>query len=66
MAKILIEQVRLEKGVSLSQLAKQTGIPVSTLSDYEKEKYSPRIDRVEKIAIALGVSIAELFESEYM
>ena len=65
MAKILIEQVKTEKGVSLSQLANKTGIPLSTLRDYEKEKYSPRIDRVEKIAIALDVTISDLFESKY-
>lgn len=62
---VLIGKVRKEKGVSLNQLAKLTGISSSTLRNYENQKQSPRMDRLEKIAIALEVAIEDLFESDY-
>ena len=65
MAVVLIGIVRKEKGVSLNQLAKLTGISSSTLRNYENQKQSPRMDRLEKIAIALEVAIEDLFESDY-
>lgn len=65
MAVVLIGKVRKEKGVSLNQLAKLTGISNSTLRNYENQKQSPRMDRLEKIAIALEVAIEDLFESDY-
>ena len=65
MAVVLIGNIRKEKGVSLNQLAKLTGISSSTLRNYENQKQSPRMDRLEKIAIALEVAIEDLFESDY-
>lgn len=63
--KILIADIRNKKNISLNQLSQMTDIPKSTLNDYENEKYSPRIIFMEKIAIALGVGIVDLFESNY-
>lgn len=63
--KILIADIRNKKNISLSQLSKMTGIPKSTISDYENEKRSPRIDLLEKIAIALCVKISDLYVSKY-
>lgn len=63
--KILIADIRNKKNISLSQLSKMTGIPKSTISDCENGKYSPRIDFLEKIGIALCVKISDLYESEY-
>lgn len=65
MAVVLIGKIRKEKGVSLNQLAKLTGISSSTLRNYENQKQSPRMDRLEKIAIGLNVRITDLFESDY-
>lgn len=65
MAVVLIGKIRKEKGVSLNQLAKLTGISSSTLRNYENQKQSPRMDRLEKKAIALEVAIEDLFESDY-
>lgn len=65
MAVVLIGKIRKEKGVSLNQLAKLTGISSSTLRNYENQKQNPRMDRLEKIAIALEVAIEDLFESDY-
>ena len=62
--KILIWKVRREKHVSVEELAEKTGIGRSTLYNYENGLFSPTIDALEKIADALGVQIAELYEKE--
>lgn len=58
---ILIKEVRTRKDISLSKLADLTGISRSTINDYENHKYSPPLDDLEKIAIALYVSIESLY-----
>ncbi len=63
--KILITQVRKEKGISGAELSRRTDIPKSTLNDLENELRSPRLDQLEKIAIALGCKINDLFDTEY-
>ena len=63
--KILIWQVRKQKGVTLIELADRTHIGKTTLNDYENGKFSPTLRQLETIAKALGVRITDLFESEY-
>lgn len=63
--KILVWNVRNEKGVSLRELSKLTGIGKSTLQRLENGEVYPRMDAMEKIAIALDVKISDLYESDY-
>lgn len=63
--KVLINKMRKEKGVTLRQLEQMTGISKSTLNLIENEKFSPKLIQLEKIAVALGVKITDLFESKY-
>ena len=63
--KILIWQARTEKGISLTELSRRTGISKGALDNYENELRSPTINQLEKIAKALGTSITNLFESPY-
>ncbi len=63
--KILIWQVRKQKGITLIELADRTHIGKTTLNDYENGKFSPTLRQLETIAKALGVRITDLFESEY-
>lgn len=63
--KILISQERQRRGISGLKLSKMTGIPKSTLHEIESGKCSPRLDQLEKIAIALNCSINSLFDSAY-
>lgn len=60
---IKVWEVRVKKKLTLLQLAELTGISKSTLSDIENLKVYPRIDQLEKIAIALDVPIERLYES---
>ena len=62
--KILIWEVRNEKGVSLNQLAAKTGIGKATLWRMENGEVSPRINALERIARALGVKVEDLYESD--
>lgn len=55
-----IKECRKKRGVSQEELAKQIGVKRAVISKYETGKISPRLDMVQKIARALGVSIDEL------
>lgn len=63
--KINLWEIRGQKGLTLVQLSKISGIGKSTLNNIEKEKVSPTLFQLEVIAISLGVRITDLFESEY-
>lgn len=63
--KLLIWQTRAEKGITLVELAEQTGISKSALSNYENNKRYPNMEQIELIAKALGTSISDLYDSPY-
>lgn len=63
--KILTWEARKQKGLTLIELAKRTHLSKSLLNNIENEKNSPTLRQLELIAIALGVRITDLFESEY-
>ncbi len=58
-------KVRTEKHVSLRELEELTGISKSTLNSIDNGKTSPTVNQIEKIAIALGVRISDLLQSDY-
>ncbi len=63
--KILIWNVRTEKGYTLLELSKKSGIGKSTINNIENGKVSPTLFQLEMIAIAMNVRITDLFDSEY-
>lgn len=63
--KILLNQVRQNKKITLAKLEEQTGISKSALNNFENEKTSPTMIQMEKLAKALEVRIVELFDSKY-
>lgn len=58
-----LKAIRKEKGLSQQNISDRSGILASTYSRIETKKVSPTIDTVERIAVALEVSFAELFQS---
>ena len=44
------------KDINQSELSRRTGITQSSLSDYIKGKYSPKQDKIDLIAKALGTT----------
>lgn len=46
-----------ENSVTAYRVAKETGIPTSTLSDWKTGRSTPKIDKLQKIANYFNVSI---------
>ena len=60
-----ITLLRKEKGLSQNQLAKKAGIGQTTLNNIELgNKKTPTADTLQKIATALGVSMAEFDDNK--
>ena len=59
-----IRTLRLARGATLRQLAGEAGVTESFLSQVERGVASPSIASVQRIARALGRSIAELFAAD--
>lgn len=49
-----------EKGLTAYKVAKDTGVSRSTLAAWKKNEYTPKIDKLQKLANYLGVSISYL------
>jgi transcriptional regulator with XRE-family HTH domain len=60
---VALKSVRTNRGWTLADIARKTGIPVSTLSKVENGKTELTMDRVLRISVALEVNIADLFGS---
>ena len=45
-----------------SDVARETGIPQSTLSDWKAGRYTPKLDKIKRIADYFGVPIEELLK----
>jgi transcriptional regulator with XRE-family HTH domain len=58
-----LKELRLQKKLSLEQLAKKVGLTRSFLSQVEKDKTSPSIASLIKILSALNVKMADFFQA---
>ena len=56
-----IRQLRLGLGMSIRTLATQTGFSPSLISQVEHSQVMPSIGSLERIALALGVSLSNFF-----
>ncbi len=55
-----IKQIMAIKGISQAELVRRTGIRASSISDWLSGKYTPKQDKIDLVATALGVSPAWL------
>lgn len=55
-----IKQAREDSGLSIRELAEKTGLSPTTIQQAESGKRVPKVNTLEKIANACGVSIADL------
>ena len=55
-----IEKIRLQKGRSVAKLNKAAGISHSTRSSWKTRQTMPKIESLDNICFALGISLAEL------
>ena len=56
-----VQRLRVEAGISLRTLARQTDFSPSFISQLENGQVSPSISSMEKIAAALGVTLGQFF-----
>src|SRR5919205_3372259 len=56
-----IRQLRLDRGMSVRTLAAKTGFSPSLISQAENGQVTPSIGSLERIALALGVSLGKFF-----
>ncbi len=56
-----IRYLRKKKGLSQEDLALDSGINKNYLSDLERGMRNPTVNILEKLAVALEVSLSELF-----
>ena len=63
--KILLDEIRHKRKLSIRQLEILTGVKRSNLDNIEKGKRIPRMDTMEQLAKGLRVHITDLFDSEY-
>ena len=59
-----IEKIRIQKGMSVAKLNKAAGISHSTLSSWKTRQTMPKIESLDSICFALGISLAELLGEE--
>lgn len=53
----IFESLMNSHGLTISQVAKQTGIAPSTITDWRAGRYTPKSDKIDKIATLFGVSL---------
>ena len=56
-----IEQLRIERGWSVNELAKRSGLTQSTLSSQYSKNYNPTISTLESICAGFGITITQFF-----
>ncbi len=59
-----IKNLREGQGLSQSELAKKAGTCQRMISEVESGKRIPRLEKLEKIALALNTTVPELFYTE--
>lgn len=60
MVKIMLKEIRTKRKITLRQLEAASGISISTLSRIEKGQVSPTIFELDRVAVALDVSLWDL------
>jgi XRE family transcriptional regulator, fatty acid utilization regulator len=50
-----LRQLRLEKGISVSELAQRSGLAISYISEIEKGRKYPKADKIQSLAATLDV-----------
>lgn len=63
--KLYIKELRKQRGISLRELSRKSGISIGYLSELENElnkKNNPTVKNICKIAKALEINPAELFK----
>lgn len=61
-----IRSARKKRGMTQKQLGQACGIDEANIRKYEADRQNPKFETLQKIASALGVSIAKLLPDDYL
>lgn len=56
-------EIRSREGLTDTMVSKKTGIARSTFTDWKHGRSKPKVEKLVKIAAALGCSIMDLIEA---
>lgn len=59
-----IAKYREDRGWTEYQLAERSGLPQSTISSWYRKNMIPTVPSLEKICIAFGITLSQLFAEE--
>lgn len=57
-------KLRDERGLTDYRVSKDTGVPTATLSDWKQGVYTPKADKMLKLAEYFGVPVETLIKKE--
>lgn len=57
------ERLLEKKGVKTAEVCRNTGIDTATISNWKLGNYTPKIDKIQRIADYFGVSVTYFLES---
>lgn len=61
----IFEKLLKEHGVTAYRVAKETGVTTATLTSWKQGKYTPKREKLQKIADYFGVSLEYLMYGEF-
>lgn len=53
----IVEQLMKERNLKIADVQRGTGLPYSTFTDWKAGRYTPKIDKIQKIADFFGVTV---------
>jgi transcriptional regulator with XRE-family HTH domain len=59
-----LRKLRTQKGLTLAEVSRRTGLPLSTLSKVENDKMSLTYDKLVRISDGMGIDMEALFSAE--
>ncbi len=63
MIRLRVKEIIQERNINQSQLSRMSDIPINTIQSMVRNPWhDPRISTLEKLSIALGVQIQDLYE----
>ena len=60
----IFDELCKKRGVKAAEVARQTGVSTSTISAWKQGQYTPKADKLQKIADYFGVSVEYLATGE--
>ncbi|CAO3358856.1 Predicted transcriptional regulator [Azospirillum melinis] len=59
-----LKRIRQQKELTIQAVAEKAGIAKSTISKIENDQLSPTFDVLQRLAVGLGIDLAQLFSSD--